>query len=273
MTIPRSIGALDCPGARIHYEVTGSGPAIVFAHGLGGNQMSWFQQVAYFAPRYTCVTFAHRGFAPSQVFGGNPDPAHYAGDLAALIDHLELKDIRLVAQSMGGWTAIEYALTRPAALKAIVLAGTTGTIDPAQISEPERARLEPWMQETAPRIPAMFAAGIHPAAGARMAAEQPALHLLYRHIDEQSATLDKEALRTKLMAMRKRPPHDLQHIACPILFICGDEDIVIPPFAADALARGNPNAKVAHITDAGHSTYFERPSRFNALVAEYFASM
>lgn len=269
MNIPRRIGALDRPGARMHYEVTGSGPAIVFAHGLGGNQMSWFQQVAHFAPRYTCVTFAHRGFAPSQVLTGGPDPAEFAGDLAALIQHLDLADVSLVAQSMGGWTAIEYALTSPAALKALVLAGTTGTIDPAQIAAPELSRLGPWMQESTRRIPAMFAAGIHPAAGERMAREQPALHLLYRHIDDQSAALDKEALRGRLMAMRNRSPHDLARISCPILFVSGDEDIVIPPFAADALARGLPNARVAHISDAGHSTYFERPERFNRLLAEF----
>lgn len=272
MTIPRRIGTLERPGARIHYEVTGSGPAIVFAHGLGGNQMSWFQQVAHFAPRHTCVTFAHRGFAPSQVTGADPDPADYAGDLAALVAHLDLADIRLVAQSMGGWTAIEYAIHQPSALKALVLAGTTGTIDPAQIAEPERARLGPWLQENMPRIPKLFAAGIHPAAGERMAREQPALHLLYRHIDDQSAALDKEALRGKLMAQRKRPPHDLARVACPILFISGDEDIVIPPFAADALARDLANARVAHIADAGHSTYFERPTHFNQLVDEFLAS-
>ena len=273
MHIPRRIGVIERPGARIHYEVTGSGPAIVFAHGLGGNQMSWFQQVAHFAPRYTCVTFAHRGFAPSQVLAGGSDPADYPGDLAALIEHLELADIRLVAQSMGGWTAIEYALTSPDALKALVLAGTTGTIDPAQIGEPERSRLGLWMQENMPRIPSLFAAGIHPAAGERMAREQPALHLLYRHIDDQSGALDKEALRMKLMAMRKRSPRDLARITCPILFVSGDEDIVIPPVAADALARELPNAKVAHISDAGHSTYFERPEHFNRLVAEFLASV
>src|SRR5215813_3815607 len=102
MSIPRRIGVLERPGAGIHYEVTGSGPAIVFAHGLGGNQMSWFQQVAHFAPRYTCVTFAHRGFAPSSSIAGGPDPADFAGDLAALIEHLGLADVRIVAQSKIG---------------------------------------------------------------------------------------------------------------------------------------------------------------------------
>jgi 3-oxoadipate enol-lactonase len=38
---------------------------------------------------------------------GGPDPADFAGDLAALIDHLGLSNVCIVAQSMGGWTAVE----------------------------------------------------------------------------------------------------------------------------------------------------------------------
>ena len=273
MTFPRRLGTLERAGCRIHYEVAGTGPAIVFCHGLGGNHMSWFEQVAHFAPRNTCVTFAHRGFAPSSPIAVGPDPADYAGDLAALVAHLALTDVRVVAQSMGGWTAIEYALTQPGALKALVLAGTTGTVDPLKIAEPEHARLAAWAAKDAARVPQLFAAGIHPAAGERMAREQPALHLLYRHIDDQNAALDKEALRLKLGAARTRPPEDLRKVACPILFISGDEDVVMPPFAADAIARVVPGAKVAHIADAGHSTYFERPARFNKIVAEFLAAL
>ena len=44
----RSIGRLKRPFGNLYYEVSGSGPALLFAHGLGGNQMSWWQQVAHF---------------------------------------------------------------------------------------------------------------------------------------------------------------------------------------------------------------------------------
>jgi 3-oxoadipate enol-lactonase len=269
----RSIGQLERPDCRIHYEVTGEGPAIVFAHGLGGNHLSWFQQVAHFAQRFTCVTFAHRGFAPSSVLSDGPNPQDYAGDLAALIEHLKLDDVRIVAQSMGGWSAVEYALTKPRGLKALVMACTTGTIDPLQIGEPERARLNAWLQTEAPKAPALFARGIHPAAGERMAAEQPAMHLLYRHISELNAGLNVMQVGARLMAMRTRAPEELRGVACPILFISGDEDVVIPPFAADAITRAVPNAKVAHIADAGHSTYFERPDAFNAIVEKFLAGV
>src|ERR1700694_1980409 len=98
---------LKLPDAELYYEVTGTGPALVFAHGLGGNHVSWWQQVPFFRAQYTCITFAHRGFAPSTAPSG-AGPAAFADDLDALIEHLALKDVRLVAQSMGGWTCLAY---------------------------------------------------------------------------------------------------------------------------------------------------------------------
>jgi 3-oxoadipate enol-lactonase len=269
----RRIGKLERPDCTIHYEVTGSGPALLFAHGLGGNHMSWWQQIAHFSSRYTCVTFAHRGFAPSSAIAGGPDPADYADDLGAVIEHLDLADVRIVAQSMGGWSAVEYALRRTGKVKALVLAATTGTIDPKGMREPERARLEGWTRDSAEARADLVKRGIHVAAGARMAAEQPALHLLYRHIDDMNAHLDKEAIRARLGAGRTRAPEELAGAGCPILFISGDEDIVIPPFAADAIAAVVPGARVAHIADAGHSAYFERPAVFNRRIEEFLAAI
>jgi 3-oxoadipate enol-lactonase len=265
----RRIGSLERPGCRVYYEVTGHGPAILFAHGLGGNHMSWWQQVAHFAPRYTCITFAHRGFAPSSALPSGPDPADYADDLAALIDHLGLTDVRVVAQSMGGWTAVEYALRRTGKLKALVLAATTGSIDPARIREPERSRLKEWASAGERMQADLTKRGVHIAAGARMAIEQPSLHLLYRHIDEMNAHLDKQALRGRLMARRTRAPEELAAASCPILLIACDEDVLMPPFAADAIAAVVPGARAVHIGNAGHSGYFERAPLFNRHVAEF----
>lgn len=269
----RRLGTLARPGSRIHFEETGDGPALVFAHGLGGNQLSWWQQVGHFAARYRCITFAHRGFAPSSPIEGGPDPADYGDDLAALIDHLKLAEVRIVAQSMGGWSAVEYALKRTGKLKALVLAATTGSIDPAQAGEAARSRLAEWSKASEAARADLVRRNIHVAAGARMAAEQPALHLLYRHVDDMNAQLDKEAIRGRLGQNRRRAPGELAAAGCPILFIAGDEDVVIPPFAGDVIAPLVPDARAAHIPDAGHSAYFERAAVFNRLVEEFLSTV
>ncbi len=270
---PRRAGWIERPDARIRYEATGEGPAIVFAHGLGGNLMSWWQQVAHFAPRYTCVAFSHRGFFPSSAPPEGPDPAAYAGDLAALVDELGLGDIRMVCQSMGGWTGVEYALLRPGRVKALVLGATTGSLDPRQMREPERARLDSWKRESAAARAALHARNINPAAGGRMAEEQPALHHLYNHIYNLTQGFDREALRARLDAHRRRDPAAFAAAGCPVLFVPSEEDIILPPFAAAAMAAVIPGAKVAPLPRAGHSGHFERAAQFNALVEAFFAEV
>ena len=171
---------------------------------------------------------------------------------------------------MGGWTAVEYALTRPAALKALVLAGTTGTIDPQKIAEPERTRLAPGSRTSSRRCRACSRAAStrRPANAWRANNRRSTFSTATSTIKTRAST--KQPLGAALdVRARHAPPEDLRAVACPILFVSGDEDIVIPPFAADAIARTVPGAKVAHIEDAGHSAYFERAERFNRIVDDF----
>src|SRR5436305_1510688 len=236
-------GFLDRPDCRLYFEVGGAGPILIFAHGLGGNHLSWWQQVPHFRDRYTCVTFSHRGFAPSSAPPGGPDPADYAGDLAALVDHLGAPDVRIIAQSMGGWSPLEFALACPDRVRALVLASTAGTIAraPALFADPDR--LPAWEQKAAMAARALRAANIHVAAGERMAREQPAAHFLYGEIDALSS-VDKVKLRQKLHDALVRPPDMLRTLQVPTLWLTGDEDIVYPPFLSDIFAAMMPNARV-----------------------------
>ena len=259
----RVVGRLQVDGAQIHYEVCGQGPAIIFAHGLGGNHMSWWQQVSHFSQTHTCVSFSHRGFSPSTVEGSHPDPQRYADDLAALIDHLKLGAVCLVGQSMGGWTVVEYSLKNPQRVRGLVLSATVGSIRPDRIASLDPAALATWQQAADHAVAQCRAQQVHQAAGLRMALEQPALHLLYQQIDEQARTLDKEALRGQLREMRVRAPKDLEATGIPVLLISPQEDVVIPPPALHALAREVSRARLVQIERSGHSPYFERAQVFN----------
>ena len=252
------------PGADLYYQVAGHGPTIIFAHGLGGNHISWWQQVPEFAQRWTCVVFAARGFAPSRV--STPLPADrslveaFAADLAALIEELRVDEMVLVSQSLGGWTCLEYALSHPERVRALVLADTTGTVRPtarADTAEAQRLR----------------ALGIHPACGERMAREQPTLHELYRSLDALSLDLDKEAVRAAGLAARVRDLGAVATLPMPVLGIAGAEDVLIAPDAVRATVQAMPNGCYEEVPASGHSVYFERPEAFNALVGEFLRSV
>ena len=93
----------------------------------------------HLAPRYTCVAFSHRGFGPSREAPGGPGPAAFVDDLAALLDRLDIGDVRLVAQSMGGWTCLGYALRAPERVRRLVMASTFGSLADPEIDALLRA--------------------------------------------------------------------------------------------------------------------------------------
>jgi pimeloyl-ACP methyl ester carboxylesterase len=266
-------GFLERPGCRVYYELTGSGPAIIFLHGSGSNYLSWWQQIAHFSDRYGCVALSHRGYPPGSEIGV-PDPKEFAGDLAALIAHLQLSDVRLVAQSMGGLTSMEYILTHAQhKVRALVLASTSGSINRSSVPLADPQRLPEWERKATAARADMQRRGISPAAGERMAREQPALHFLYRAIDNASAGFDRAELRKRTNAMLTRSPDVLRGFSMPTLFITGGEDTTFPPFLAEALALLMPNAKVEQVRDAGHSAYFQRASMFNHLVDRFLTAL
>ncbi|MBL8571020.1 MAG: alpha/beta hydrolase [Phreatobacter sp.] len=257
-------------GAVIHYEVAGEGPPMVFAHGLGGNHLSWWQSAPVFAQNHKVVVFSHRGFSPSTAPGGLPDPKLYAGDLVALLDALSIPKAVIVGQSMGGWTAVETALAAPERVAGIVMACTSGSFDYDRFGDPG---VKAWREAAPKAIAALAARGIHRAAGARMADEQPDLHALYRGIDRLTSGLDKNEVGNRIRVMRTRGAEDAAKIACPALFVIGEEDLLICPRGIELVAGTLPKARTVTVPVSGHSVYFERATLFNATVEGFLAEI
>lgn len=257
--------SLPLPGCDLYYEVHGQGPPLLFAHGIGGTHLSWWQQIPHFRDHYTCITFSHRGFHPSRLAGGDgPIAARFVDDLAALVDHLALADVRLVAQSMGGVTCLGYALREPARVRALVMACTAGSLAPDPGLPPGAG---------AEARAALQARGIHPAAGERMAREQPALHFLYQQVDRLNVGLDKEALRQEVCSLRTTPPETVASLDVPVLCLTGEEDVAWAPAEIARLASLLPRGHLERVPACGHSIYFERPRVFNRLVGDFLASV
>jgi non-heme chloroperoxidase len=96
-------------GTHLYYKDWGAGQPVVFSHGWPLNSDSWEGQMLFLASRgYRCIAHDRRGHGrSSQPWNGN-DMDTYADDLAALIEHLELKDAVLVGFSTGGGEVARY---------------------------------------------------------------------------------------------------------------------------------------------------------------------
>ena len=243
----------------------------MFAHGLGGNHMSWWQQVPHFASQYTCVVFAHRGFTPSSAVPATTAPDGYADDLAALIDELGFESVTLVAQSMGGWTCLGYALREPTKVRALVMACTSGGVDCRRI-EGFTGAFNEWLAHSEKTSADLQARDISVASGERMESEQPALARLYRQITHLTPEDFRTAVRARLRQSYVQDPALLARLTMPVLFVNGDEDCVFPPAAGARLAALAPKGTAIRVPRAGHSVYFERAGEFNRIVGEFLST-
>src|SRR5437868_15445501 len=112
-------------GVRLYHEETGSGTALLFVHEFAGDHRSWEPQVRYFSRRYRCVTYAARGYPPSDV---PPEPGCYSqgravADAIAILDHLSVDRAHVIGLSMGGFCTLHLGLRHPGRALSLVVAG------------------------------------------------------------------------------------------------------------------------------------------------------
>ncbi len=264
-------------GVQLYYEVHGRGPAVVFAHGAGGNHMSWWQQVPVFARRYRCVTFDHRGFGLSGDGPDGPGPAAFVEDLRALLDHLGIQETFLVGQSMGGWTCMGFTLAHPQRVRALVMANTLAGLRRAvwlAASEEERARAQAlWQQRRLGRRRALAFA---------FTRQHPHLAFLYKQIrllsEEGLQRLPTQEYVQRLRALEREPEgaaslEALASMRTPVLFIGGEYDDIMPVPLMEVAVRLIPRARLVVVPGTGHSVYFEAPATFNRIVLEFFRGL
>ena len=257
-------------GIELYYEVDGEGPTVVFCHGVGGNHMSWWQQVPEFSQRFRCVTFDHRGFAlsPNTTRSGRTlwrrgsdavGAEAFSTDLAELLDHLGAQEVFLVGQSMGGRTILNFAKRSPHRVKAMVMAATIANI---RTEELDKLRREVSQGLPEDRLEVALAP--------RVWEERPQLAYLFKLIRARNPA------RPPKFLWRDNVPgttaEDLAALATPTLFLVGEEDRISPPHVVEVAYKLFPNANMVRVPQAGHSVYFERPTVFNPIVMEFFGS-
>jgi non-heme chloroperoxidase len=96
-------------GTTIYYKDWGSGQPIVFSHGWPLSADDWDTQMLFFLKHgYRVIAHDRRGHGRSSQTADGHDMDHYADDLAALTEHLDLKDAIHVGHSTGGGEVVRY---------------------------------------------------------------------------------------------------------------------------------------------------------------------
>jgi len=96
-------------GTEIYYKDWGTGRPIVFSHGWPLSSDDWDAQMMFFVTHgYRVIAHDRRGHGRSSQVGDGHDMDHYADDLAALTDDLDLKKAIHVGHSTGGGEVAHY---------------------------------------------------------------------------------------------------------------------------------------------------------------------
>ncbi len=262
-------------GVQLYYEETGSGLPLIFLHEFGGHYLSWEPQVRYFSRRYRCITYAARGWPPSDV----PDDvakygqARAADDCADVMKALGIDKAHLCGLSMGATAALEFALRHPGQATALVIAAGGG----GGSTEPEaKKRFKEECEAFARRIeqegmPAMAELYCTSSARNTYRAKDPRGWAEFkRQFAEGSATGHAMTMRGVQGA---RVPffertEELRKIAEPMLVVIGDEDDSTHGLAVH-LKKHVPRSGVLELPKCGHTMNLEEPAAFNSAVQDF----
>jgi len=263
-------------GTQLYYSVWGKGSPIVLIHGGNLGSDVWEFQVPYLTEQgYSCIVYDQRGFARSDCSSGGYDFDTYSDDLAALIEHLDLKRFSVVAFSHGGGLFGRY-LTRYGSSKVdkLVLLSTIMPAFRKSADNPEgmdrSVIFDPFYASMKKDRPGIFSDSMD-AFFAPDTAETPVSDSLKRWVLNT-------ALRSSLMPMleiykssnetdfRK----DLPSLVMPTLLVHGAADVFAPlEVTAQRVNQAVKGSRLEIYKGASHALFFTHQDRLNRQIAEF----
>ena len=276
-------------GTRIYVEELGQGPCLVFAHGFSLTQDAWHYQRRDLPDRFRCVFYDQRGHGRA----GRPRKDDYslqalAGDLKAVIDWTGEERVVVVAHSMGGIAALQFAEQFPEEMggrvAGLVLVGSTYVDTVRGMTAAVSAWGSAWAQRTLITGAFRFM-GQDPARAQQLRRRGSDLGYLGTRMfgfgsspsPSQVAFVDQTLAGTDVEVWAKVFPslvdfdlsESLEAVSVPALVAVGDKDRLTPPAAARYMAEKIPGSRLLILEDAGHCAFLEEHEVLNAEIAAF----
>jgi 4,5:9,10-diseco-3-hydroxy-5,9,17-trioxoandrosta-1(10),2-diene-4-oate hydrolase len=260
---PAKGGYIDVePGIRVRYIEIGEGQPTIFLHGSAPGASAWSNF------KGNMGEFANAGFRSIGLdligYGDSSKPRDrrytldfHTSAVRALVKGLNLGPVNLVANSLGGAVAMQFALTEPQSVRKLVLLAPGGLGDKLRYLRMSGIRSMMWALlgpggPTAEKLRKTFNLQVHDRG-----------LITQELIDERLAvakTQPREVLSTlKIDNLLPRLPG----INCPTMAFWGVQDNFCPVETAPLLARGIPDCRVLLLSKCGHWAQVEHVETFN----------
>lgn len=245
----RTVVALTSPnGLEVRADVvrTGSGPRVVFLHGLVGLNEHWEDVVARIRDKAECLTLE----LPLLELRGDDCSLWSVVEMTQqfLDRHLDGPSV-LVGNSFGGHVALRIAHRRPDLVKALVLAGSSGLIERTMVRGAPVRPSKDWLEE---KIGELFYD--------KSVMNPGDVDRAHKLLNERGGA--RAMVKLSKTARRDNMTDDLADIACPTLLIWGKQDVVTPPSAGQGFTELMPDARIVWLDNCGHAPMLESPVPF-----------
>jgi pimeloyl-ACP methyl ester carboxylesterase len=253
--VPMTESVADLGNTRIWYWDTGGpGDAIVLLHpGSGSGEFYPYQQPAFAKAGYRVISYSRRGQYRSET-GSDADTHFAADDLLNLVKYLGVDRFHAVGNALGGYVALDVAMSHPDRLRSLVLAcSMMGISEPSFVEALQSLRPKAFealpveVKELGPSYRAANPSGV---------AEWKKLH-------------DRSGTRSPVRLRNTFTWATLATLRVPTLLVTGDADLWIPPYLLRQVGERIPNSKVVIVPDSGHGIQWEQPEIFNTVVLDF----
>ncbi len=250
-------------GIDIYFERSeaSGAPRLLFINGSGATLEGSEPMVSAFAKGFDFLAHDQRGLGHTSVPDGPYTMAQYAGDVAALAEHIGWSTYRVVGVSFGGMVAQELAVTFPDRIERLALVCTS----------PGGAGGSSYPLHTLAGLPASERAAI----GVQILDQRFTPEWLTEHPNDrafaeimgQRGGTDKPAdvLRGETLQLQARSNHDvwnrLSNIACPTLVASGRYDGIAPLANGEAIGSRIPGAQL-RVYEGGHAFFVQDRAAF-----------
>lgn len=256
-------------GLQLVYDEAGTGPAVVFVHGLGLSRLRWRRPYGGAARAgHRAVRFDLRGFGDSDPPASPYGMDRLVADLAEVVDEVSAQPVHLVGHSLGGMIVLGFAVAHPHRVRSLTLASTTARTG----------------RRTGALAEALATVAEH---GFATALADPEIRALAESALEagfpEGARPPLEALGGWLEGLRASETWAWQAtvgfdvteaigtVTAPALVLHGTADLLVPVRAGERLAQALPRATFVPLPGAGHSIQVERGAEFARALLDHLA--
>jgi non-heme chloroperoxidase len=259
-------------GQQLYYRDTGSGAPVVFVHGWTLSSAIWRGQLDWLTQQgLRAVAYDRRGHGQSTKPVSGYDYDTLAGDLATLLDRLNLEDVTLVGHSMGRGEVVRYlARYGTARIARVLLVAPTTPFALKTPDNPEgidRAVYDKFVAALEADRPAYFKAGMPVFLGA--SADPETVDWALRIASQATVRAEIECLRA-FSETDFRP--DLAAVTVPTRIVYGTADSPVAPVNARRTQQGIAGSRLETYEGAPHALFVTDRDRFNQELLEFARS-